>query len=163
MAPAQRFLDELRRQGYNFFSGVPCSFLKAAFRLLEQEPADRYVPAVREDASLGFAAGAYLGGRQCALFLQNSGLGVSINALLSLSFLYEIPCLLVISWRGYRGKDAPEHLETSELMPGFLELMKIPAEVLDPNQMDRQLKDLTDRMAERRKPVALLVPPGILE
>src|SRR5713101_1616761 len=98
MTHAQQFLNELHRLGYDFFTGVPCSFLKGAFALLEKEPADRYVAAVREDAALGFAAGAYLGGRQPAVFMQNSGLGVSINALLSLNSLYQIPCLLVISW-----------------------------------------------------------------
>jgi sulfopyruvate decarboxylase alpha subunit len=163
MAYAPPFLDALRRLGYDFFTGVPCSSLGGVFKLIEQEPVDRYVPAVREDAALGFAAGAYLGGRRCAVLMQNSGLGVSVNTLGQLHNHYEIPCLLVISWRGYTGKDAPEHLVSSELLPGLLQVLKIPSEVLDPSRMGQQLQDLTDRMAATRKPVALLVPPGVFE
>ena len=163
MAHAQRFLDELRRLGYDFFTGVPCSSLGGVFRLIEQEPADRYVPAVREDAALGFAAGAYLGGRNAVVLMQNSGLGVSVNTLGQLHNHYEIPCLLVISWRGYGGKDAPEHLVSGELLPGLLNTLSIPSELLEPETMGRQLQTLTDRLAAARKPVAVLVPPGVLE
>ena len=35
---------------------------------------------------------------------------MSLNALASLHLLYRIPCLLVVTWRGFEGKDAPEHL-----------------------------------------------------
>ena len=37
-----------------------------------------------------------------------------------------MPCLLVITWRGYEGKDAPEHLVMGEAMPAILDAMHIP-------------------------------------
>ena len=51
---------------------------------------------MREDSALGLAAGAYLGGRQPVVFMQNSGLGVSMNALVSLHQIYDIPALLAV-------------------------------------------------------------------
>ncbi|MBI3270134.1 MAG: sulfopyruvate decarboxylase subunit alpha [Planctomycetes bacterium] len=163
MAHAQAFVDELRLHGFDFFTGVPCSLLKGAVSILEREPADRYVSAVREDAAFGFATGAWLGGRRPALFIQNSGLGVSYNALASLLHLYRIPCLIVVSWRGYEGKDAPEHLLTGETTPGLLQLLRIPHEVLEPERLAAQVSALAARMDAERRPVACLVRPGILE
>lgn len=162
---ALAFVSELKKQGFDFFTGVPCSFLKGAFSLLEKEPGDRYVPAVREDAALGFAAGAYFGGRRPVLLMQNSALGVTANALAQLNLLYEIPCFLVVSWRGYAGcdRDAPEHVMSGSVTEGLLGVLKIPFEVLDANRMAEQIRTLGDLAIETRRPTALMVPPGVLE
>ena len=93
--------------------------------VLAGRPGDRRARAARgstsattrEDAALGVAAGAYLGGRLPMVLMQNSGLGVSVNALGSLHILYEMPVLLLVTWRGYEGKDAPEHLVMGEVLP----------------------------------------------
>jgi phosphonopyruvate decarboxylase len=58
-------------------------------------------------------SGAYLGGKRPLVVMQNSGLGVSLNALGSLHILYELPVLLLVTWRGYQGKDAPEQWRRS--------------------------------------------------
>ena len=63
--------------------------------------------------------------------MQNSGLGVSLNALGSLHILYELPVLLLVTWRGYQGKDAPEHLVMGEVLTGLLDLFGIPYRVPD--------------------------------
>ena len=55
------------------------------------------------------AAGAWLGGKLPMVLMQNSGLGVSVNALASLTTMYALPVLLVISWRGEGGNDGPDH------------------------------------------------------
>jgi len=80
---SQQFLDRLEQHGYNFFTGVPCSLFSGILRILDAEPRFGYVSAVREDSALGIAAGAYLGGRQPVVLMQNSGLGVSVNAIAS--------------------------------------------------------------------------------
>ena len=82
--------------------------------IAELERRGLYHGETREDAALGVAAGAYLGGKLPAVVMQNSGLGVSLNALGSLHILYEMPCLLLVTWRGFEGKDAPEHLVMGE-------------------------------------------------
>ncbi len=162
MTHAHEFVDLLKKRGFNFFTGVPCSLLKGAVSILEKEPPDRYVSAIREDAALGFAAGAWLGGRKPAIFIQNSGLGVSVNALASLHLLYKIPCLIVVSWRGFEGKDAPEHLITGATMTKLLDLLKLPYEVLDPATMAEQVAAVTAHI-DHRSPAAIVVKPGILE
>ena len=104
MLPADRFVDRLLGAGFDFFVGVPCSLVKTL--LAELERRRLYLGETREDAALGVAAGAYLAGRMPVVVMQNSGLGVSLNALGSLHLLYRIPCLLLVTWRGFDGKDA---------------------------------------------------------
>ena len=157
------FLDLLQRHGYDFFTGVPCSLLTGMTRLLDADPQYGYVSAVREDTALGLAAGAYLGGRQPVVLMQNSGLGVSVNALVSLHQIYDIPALLVVSWRGRDGHDAPEHLVMGRIMDPFLRLLDVPYEVFEPASIDAQIAALTARMKATRKPVAIVVPKGRLE
>src|SRR5437762_5204036 len=159
----QHFLDSLEKHGFNFFTGVPCSLFEGVTRILDAEPRYGYVSAVREDSAIGIAAGAYLGGRQPVVFMQNSGLGVSVNALVSLNQIYDIPALLVVSWRGQGGRDAPEHLITGGLMEDFLRLLRIPFALLSTETMERDVTTVTSIMNDTRKPVALLVPKGVLQ
>jgi sulfopyruvate decarboxylase subunit alpha len=160
---SQHLLDRLEAHGFDFFTGVPCSLFAGVTRLLEADPRYGYVSAVREDAALGIAAGAYLGGRQPVVLMQNSGLGVCTNAIVSLHQIYDIPALLIVSWRGRDGSDAPEHRIMGEIMEPYLDLLRIPFARCEPAAIDRDVADLTRRMHETRKPVALLVGAGILQ
>ncbi len=160
MIPAGAFVDELKDQGYDFFTTVPCSILKGVIRVLENEPKNRFISAVREDAACGFACGAWMGGRQPVVLCQNSGFSVSINAIASLMRMNRIPCLFVVSWRGHQGVDAPEHLITGAIMLDQMKLVGVPCEVLEPERMGEQIATLTTTMKETREPVALVVRPG---
>jgi phosphonopyruvate decarboxylase len=162
-SPSRHFLDLLEQHGYNFFTGVPCSLFEGVTRILDADPRYGYVSAVREDSAMGIAAGAYLGGRQPVVLMQNSGLGVSMNALVSLHQIYDIPALLVISWRGEGGKDAPEHIIMGDVMQPFLQLLQIPFAVFDPVTLGADVERLTRTMSETRKPVALVVGKGRLQ
>jgi phosphonopyruvate decarboxylase len=159
MSGGERLVAALREREYAFFTGVPCSLLKTAIAALEG--ASDYVPAVREDAAVGMAAGAAMGGRKAAVLMQNSGLGVSLNALASLSVMYELPALLVVSWRGH-GPDAPEHLLTGRITPKVLELLGTPAVVLEPATIAEQVREADDLAGRLRRPAALLVREGVL-
>ena len=159
-APA--FVDALRGAGFDFFCGVPCSLLKGLVALLEQDRG--YVSATREDSALGMAAGAFFGGKHPMVLMQNSGLGVSVNAIASLHWLYEIPVLLVISWRGEDLTDAPEHWMMGEIMTPVLDLMQVPHRVLSASEpMAAQIAWARERLDATKRPVALIVPAGVLE
>src|SRR5690242_10154395 len=121
----------LARNGFDFFTGVPCSLVESLIVVLEADPVRPYVPAVREDLAVGLAAGAYFGGRRPAVLMQNSGLGTSLNALASLTLMYGFPSLLIVTWRGFGGRDAPEHILTGEITPSLLDLLRIPYRTLD--------------------------------
>jgi phosphonopyruvate decarboxylase len=152
----------LDRHGFDFFTGVPCSLVEDLIAALETHPRFPWLPAVREDVAVGLAAGAWLGGRRPVVVMQNSGLGTSLNALASLSLMYGLPALLLVTWRGYQGKDAPEHILMGEISPGLLDLLGIPYRVLSPDSIEDHLAWATRELDAREIPVALLVPPGVV-
>ena len=152
----------LDRHGFDFFTGVPCSLVEDLIAALETHPRFPWLPAVREDVAVGMAAGAWLGGRRPVVVMQNSGLGTSLNALASLSLMYGLPALLLVTWRGYQGKDAPEHILMGEISPGLLDLLGIPYRVLSAGSIEEHLAWATRELDARETPVALLVPPGVV-
>ena len=159
----KEFADRLETLGYDFFTGVPCSLIEGVLRVLEAHPRVPYLPAVREDVAIGLAAGAWLGGRRPAVLMQNSGLGTGLNALASLALLYRLPSLLVVTWRGHQGADAPEHLLTGAITPRLLDLLGIRHRALTPTSVEADLDWATEEAGERMEPVALVVPPGVFE
>ena len=159
MVAADRFVDCLLAAGIDFFTGVPCSLVAPVIAELERR--GRYHGETREDAALGVAAGAYLAGKLPLVVMQNSGLGVSLNALGSLHLLYEMPCLVLVTWRGFEGKDAPEHLVMGDVLPGLLDLFGIPWRAPDAPGVDHDVAWAVERLRETRRPVALVVKPGL--
>jgi sulfopyruvate decarboxylase subunit alpha len=153
--------DALGANGFDFYTGVPCSLVASLITALESRG---YVAETREDAALGLAAGAALAGRRPVVVMQNSGFGVSLNAIGSLQDIYAMPCLLVITWRGYQGKDAPEHLVMGEAMPKILDAMRIPWRELgaDAAAAASDVAWARARLDEKAGPVALVVKPGVL-
>lgn len=159
-ALAHRFWTSLKEKGFDFFTGVPCSFLEDLLTCLNTH--DSYLPAVREDAAVGVAAGAWLGGKKPVVLMQNSGLGLSINALASLNLIYKIPVLLIISLRGYQIKDAPEHWVMGSITPQLLDTLKIPYRIPTPESLEIDLEFCSHEMETKKIPVALLIRKGML-
>ena len=153
------FVDRLLAAGFDFFAGVPCSLVGPVIAELQRRGI--YLGETREDAALGVAAGAYLGGRRPVVVMQNSGLGVSLNALGSLHVLYEMPVLLLVTWRGFQGKDAPEHLVMGAVLPGLLDLFDIPHRAPDADTLLAAVDWAAATCATSHKPVALVVKPGL--
>ena len=161
MITGTEFLDSLLDSGFDFFTGVPCSLVKSLIASLEERGG--YIPETREDAAIGLAAGAYLVGKQPVVIMQNSGLGVCLNALASLSLIYHLPCLLLITWRGYQGKDAPEHIIMGEISPTLLSTLQLPYRVLSATTVPEALHWAADTLRQRNRPVALLLPSGVMQ
>ncbi|MFS0857652.1 MULTISPECIES: hypothetical protein [Paenibacillus] len=158
--------NELYEQGYNAYTGVPCSLLKGLFRILEdKEYVEKkeivYMPAIREDSALGVAVGMHLGGRKCAILMQNSGLGYSMNVLTSLYSIYQIPALLIISWRGAFENDAVEHDLIGERLLHVLDAIKIPYVEFDKEHSAASVKACTELIEKNSMPVALLIKEAI--
>lgn len=150
-----------RRLGYDFFTGVPCSLISGLIAVLDSDPDCAYYPETREDAAIGLACGAYLAGKQPVVLMQNSGLGVCINALTSLSLLYKTPALLVITWRGYQGNDAPEHVIMGDVCGRLLDTIGVSYRVPEPATLLADLQWATDYQRQHQLPAALLLRPGV--
>jgi phosphonopyruvate decarboxylase len=140
MLDTRRFGEVLKREGFDFYSGVPCSFLKDLINYAVNEC--EYVMAANEGDAAAICAGAFLGGRKPALLMQNSGLGNAVSPLTSLNAIFHIPVLGFVSLRGEPGlADEPQHELMGVITGGMLETMGIEYAVLSPDQgeAERQL------------------------
>lgn len=155
---AEELRSELKKLGFDFFTGVPCSILDGIIGALGAE----YVPAVREDTALGLAAGAYLGGKKPCVLMQNSGLGYSLNVLTSLNLIYDIPVLMLVSYRGFEGKDAPEHLVMGKHCVELVETFGIESKVATREDLKELLSE-ADKEIERGKPYCIFIKKDTLK
>jgi sulfopyruvate decarboxylase subunit alpha len=161
MIESDAFVQALQDVGFNFFTGVPDSILGGIIETLMERRL--YTPAVREDEAVAMAAGAYMAGKVPAVLMQNSGLGTSLNALISLNVIYRQPCLLLISWRGFQGKDAPEHLVMGQTMTQLLDTMRIPHRTLSEETAVQDFQWVAKGFMKDRVPLALLLKKGIVK
>lgn len=159
-------LERLAFRGFDFATGVPCSLLAGLFEHLESDRSTQalgltYVPAPREDTAVGIAVGARLGGRTPFVLMQNSGLGYSLNSFTSLTQIYGINPLVIMSWRGFDGTDAVEHdIIGRQLLP-VLDSVGFGHVVLDPADPGKAVDDAVDRYDGGARPVAVLITSGV--
>ena len=129
MITADQFIAAAREQGFDFYTGVPCSFLTPLINGVLSDRSLRYVGAASEGEAVAIAAGAWLAGRRTVVMCQNSGLGNAVNPLTSLNAPFRIPTLFVTTWRGQPGlKDEPQHELMGRITHDLLRLMELTVE-----------------------------------
>ena len=159
---ALKFFNFLKKNGIEFFCGVPDSVLKSIIKVIQNKVSeDNHVIVSNEGNSIGLACGYYLATKKLAMvYLQNSGLGNAINPLTSLvnKETYSIPMLMLIGWRGdpYRD-DEPQHSKPGKIMLKQLKLLDIKYLVADPININKQIVDLIEYSKKENKPVSLII------
>lgn len=167
MIRPEYFYNTLKGMGIDFYTGVPDSLLKDICAYITDH-ADRKnnVIAANEGGAVGLAAGYHLAtGNIPVVYMQNSGLGNTVNPLMSLtdSDVYRIPVLLVIGWRGEPGvHDEPQHVKQGKTTLPLLDAMEIRHEIMsgDEAELERQLYGGVRYMKETGRAFALVVRKG---
>lgn len=127
MIKADDFLMPARDAGYDFFTGVPCSYLTEIINRVISDTSLDYVGAASEGEAVAIASGAWLAGRKTVVMCQNSGLGNTVNPLTSLNHPFKIPTMMIVTWRGQPGiTDEPQHELMGPITPELLDTMRIP-------------------------------------
>jgi phosphonopyruvate decarboxylase len=156
---ASELMEAFEQRGLGPFVGVPCSFLAPLIDYLADHRPAEYLTANNEGEAIAIAAGFYLGGRTPVVMLQNSGLGNAVNPLTSLTHVFRIPMLIVVTWRGEPGsKDEPQHELMGRITTRLLDLMDIPHARFPecPAELDSYLDHAVEQLELRRTPFALL-------
>ena len=126
MIASGQFIEQASASGFDFYTGVPCSFLTPLINGVISDSRLAYVGATSEGEAVAIAAGAWLAGRQPVVMFQNSGLGNAVNPLTSLNAPFHIPALLITTWRGEPGRpDEPQHEVMGRITHDLLTLMGI--------------------------------------
>ena len=169
MINSEILFNELEKNSITFFSGVPDSLLKYFCSYVSDNTEDKnHIIASNEGAAISIGIGYHLAtGGTPLIYMQNSGLGNSINPLVSLadSKVYSIPMVLMIGWRGEPGiTDEPQHLKQGMITTDILETLDIPFEFLSSSDkhghLEEKLNKLCQKAKKGSKPVALVVKKG---
>lgn len=164
MVSVEKVYETFLHNGVDFFTGVPDSLLKnICAYITDNAPREKHIIAANEGAAVGIASGYYMAsGRMPLVYMQNSGLGNTVNPLLSLADekVYSLPVLLMIGWRGEPGtKDEPQHKKQGEVTLGLLDAMKIPYVILDANEDEAlaQIHNVIASAKEKSIPHAIII------
>jgi phosphonopyruvate decarboxylase len=166
MIEAQDFVEAARKRGFEWYAGVPCSYLTPFINYVLQDPSLRYVSMANEGDAVALIAGVALsgsrGGRGISM-MQNSGLGNAVSPLTSLTWTFRLPQLLIVTWRGQPGvTDEPQHALMGPITPTMLETMQIPWELFptEPAEVAAALDRATAHMDATGRPYALVMQKG---
>ena len=166
------FLETLKQNGIEFYSGVPDSLLKPFCHYLDNHVSEeQHTIAANEGSALALGLGFHLAtGKLPLIYLQNSGMGNLVNPILSLTDqdVYSIPGILMIGWRGEPGiPDEPQHVTQGKITLKLLELMNVPYKVFD-NEMtedsvEKELVNSIKLSIQENKINALVIKKGFFD
>lgn len=163
MIDPKAFVNNLAVYGLDFYTGVPDSLLKDFCAYVDDHsPAGKHIIAANEGNAVAMAAGFHMAtGKSAVVYLQNSGLGNTVNPITSIADkeVYQTPMLLVVGWRGEPGvNDEPQHIKQGRITPQQLDLLEIPYRLLEANSNVQALAAwVREQLTVTRAPVALLV------
>ena len=165
MIEAREFVDPAKRLGFDFWAGVPCSFLTPFINYTIGDSELTYISSANEGDAVATATGAALGGHYSVAMMQNSGLGNAVSPLTSLNHVFRIPILLIITLRGEPGKpDEPQHELMGQITPQLLDTMQIPWAWFPEKQEDVEntLQAAISHMGSTGRPYALIMKKGMV-
>jgi phosphonopyruvate decarboxylase len=160
-----------KKENITFFSGVPDSTFKDWMKLLNDKHGIGLtnIIACNECEAIATITGHHLATKNIGVaYMQNSGLGKTINPLTSLcdKEVYSIPLILMVGWRGKPGeKDEPQHKKMGEITLSLLDILNIPYRILpkDVSKAKDIIIEMKNKTLETNSPVALIISKGIFE
>lgn len=168
MINTSNFYNYLVKKGIHFFTGVPDSLLKdICAYITDNSTKQNHIIAANEGNAIALAAGYHMATNETPLvYMQNSGIGNTVNPLLSLTDeeVYKIPMLLMIGWRGEK-KDEPQHVKQGKVTMDLLDAMKIPYLILDADEdiAQSQIDEAVLKAKETNTAFAIIIRKGTFE
>ena len=156
MKISKKIITNLKRGGVNFYLSVPCKLLANMIKILEKDKSIYYSSVPREEEGMGICAGAYLGRKLPCIMMQNTGLGNSVNAIVSLLQLYNLPVIFLVSYRGTPGEQVSAQGEMAKITKDILDTLKIPTLHCSTEKDLDNIKTYTDHAKIMESPVAIL-------
>ncbi|MEI7296500.1 phosphonopyruvate decarboxylase [Paraburkholderia tropica] len=163
MIEAAQFVEAARARGFEWYAGVPCSFLTPFINYVLQDESLHYVSSANEGDAVALIAGVALAGKRGIAMMQNSGLGNAVSPLTSLTWTFRLPQLLIVTWRGQPGvSDEPQHALMGPVTPQMLDTMDVPWELFptEADQIAPVLERAIRHMDETGRPYALVMQKG---
>ena len=156
---AKRLVQSLKDAGINFVTYLPETRLSQIIPLVRDDPDMELIAVANESEAVTIAAGATLGGKQAAVYLENTGIYVSSYSLLAIGKQLGVPILLLTAFLGGFPDQRNSFLYAtlgSRTIP-LLQALGIEYIVLeDGERLEIKIKDALRTANSLRCPVALL-------
>ena len=156
---AKLLVQGLKAAGINFITYLPETRLSQIIPIIRNDPAIDLAPVASEAEAVTIAAGATLGGKQAAVYLENSGLYVSSYSLLTVGKQLGVPIVLISAFLGGFPDQRNSFLYATigdRTIP-LLQALGIEYLVLeDGDRLEIKIKDAVRAANSLRSPVALL-------
>ena len=159
--PESGLIRILKKNRVDFISTLPCEKIKGLLHRITGEFS--HVPLTREEEGVGISAGIALAGKRPAIFVQSSGVGNMINALLSLTGFYELPLAVFVSQRGIYKEKIAAQLPMGRHLPGILKGAGIPYSVISTIDDFGLIEKKLPGVYRNSKMHAFLLSPAIFE
>ncbi|MBP2133546.1 sulfopyruvate decarboxylase subunit beta [Methanomicrobium sp. W14] len=155
------FAGGLKRLGIEFVVSLPCDRTKDLCSLMERN--FHYVNINREEDGVGICAGLALSKRRFVLHMQSSGLGNSLNAMMSLNYLYGLPLPVVASLRGYYKEKIPAQIPFNSKIPGVLDALGIKYTIIEDSSGLKKAYRIIDECFKNSEIHVILISPKVWE
>lgn len=156
MKISQKIISNLKKGGSDFFLSVPCKLLANMIAILEADQDIYYSSIPREEEGMGICAGAYLGNKLPCIMMQNTGIGNSVNAIVSLLQLYQMPVVFLISYRGTPGESVGAQVGMASVTEEILDILRIPTLYCNDERDLDKISTFTNHAKVIEGPVAIL-------
>jgi sulfopyruvate decarboxylase subunit alpha len=146
--------EGLKAAGIDTIVVLSESWLFEVHRLIEGDSFFTVIPVANEGDGVSTCAGLWLGGKRCAILMENSGLRVACEALARLQGL---PVLLLMSYRGDWGDSPWWAASMGATTEPILNALRIPYSVVRrDDEIVRKLKQAVASRNAYRSHVALV-------
>jgi len=158
-ALAQGLVHALREAGVNFVTYVPETRLSQILPLMQSDKSFQMVAVGSEAEGVSIAAGAALGGKIVASYMEGTGVYVSCYNILTVGVRYGVPMLLLVSYVGSFEDHRNSFLYVQrgiKLIPQ-LEALDVQHQVIrNGDNLERNVENAVRMMNALKQPVALL-------
>jgi sulfopyruvate decarboxylase TPP-binding subunit len=156
---AKRLVVSLKQAGINFVTYLPETRLSQIVPLIRDDPDMELIAAASEQEAVTIAAGATLGGKQAAVYMENTGIYVSSYSLLTVGKQLGVPILLVAGYLGGVPDQRNSFLYSTigkHTIPVLRGLGIEHAVLEDGERLEVKINDAVRAMNALRSPFALL-------
>jgi len=160
---AEEIKESMKAAGINFVVYVPDSWNHLLQKKIIEDNSFFSVGMVREDEAMATAMGAFLGGKNPAIVMEASGLGLSGLVLGWLAGMQRMALLIVSSHTAALGEYTDYHAVTRTVTFPMLAALNIQSVILDDiKQARRVFKQAQMTVKGQCVPVSISLPRHIL-
>lgn len=149
----------LRKAGVDVITYLPETRLSEILPLLRQDSSVKLIPVSSEAEAITIGAGAALGGKQVAVYMECTGLYVSCYSILSIAKRFGVPLLLLIAHLGSFAdqRNNSVYAVSGAYVTPVLDALQIQYRLVESGQnLETCIEDATRHTNSLKLPVALL-------